>query len=246
MGVLAVEDLGRIGYAEALSIQRAAQAALISARGSGHAAPMRLYLLEHDPPVITVTRRVGAAAHVLASPDALARAGVELHETDRGGDVTYHGPGQVVAYAILDLDRLGLRVHSYMRMLEEIVIATCGSFGLACRAEQGATGVWTDAGGGPARKVCAMGVRLSRWTSMHGLALNVDPDLSHFGLIVPCGLAGRPVTSLARELGARAPDLARVKAELAKQFEEACALRLRGVSPSRPGPTAPSPSSPPR
>lgn len=215
---LRVVDLGRIGYADALALQRETHSALVAARESGEAdAPMTVYLLEHDPPVVTVTKRVGAAAHVLASDAVLAAHGVERVETDRGGDVTYHGPGQLVAYPILDIQRLGFKVHPYVRWLEQCVIDAIAEDGLVGRRDPEATGVWVGSDGRAERKIAAIGVRLSRFVSLHGFALNVAPDLSHFGLIVPCGLR-RPVTSLAAELGSRAPDMATVKRRVAGWF----------------------------
>ncbi len=216
--LLRVVDLGRIGYADALAIQRATHAELVAARDSGATdARMTVYLLEHDPPVVTVTKRVGAAAHVLASDAVLAAHGVEKVETDRGGDVTYHGPGQLVAYPILDIQRLGLKVHPYVRWLEQCVIDTIAADGLVGLRDPEATGVWVGADGRAERKIAAIGVRLSRFVALHGFALNVAPDLSHFGLIVPCGLA-RPVTSVAAELGPRAPGLDAVKSRVADWF----------------------------
>ena len=214
-GDLVVEDLGRISYDDALGIQREARDRLQAGREAG--GPMRIYLLEHDPPVITVSRRPTAAGNVLASEAALARHGIERRETDRGGDVTYHGPGQVVAYAILDLPRLGLRVTSHMRLLEQVVIDVIAGFGVRGHRDPTATGVWVG-DGLAAGKIAAMGVRVGRGISMHGLALNVDPDLSHFGLIVPCGLAGRAVTSLVRELGEACPAVPQVKVALEAAF----------------------------
>lgn len=216
-----VRDLGRMEYAAALALQRDLQQRVIAARAGGSdddddARRGFLLLLEHDPPVITVTKRRGADAHVIATDAMLAAAGVALHATDRGGDVTYHGPGQLVVYPILDLNRHGLRLHEYLRFLEEVVIETLAAFGVAGHRDAGATGVWV--GEAPAdRKICAMGVRVSRWVSMHGLALNVSPDLAHFDLIVPCGLHGRAVTSLAREAGA-APPMDEVKRTLTERF----------------------------
>jgi lipoyl(octanoyl) transferase len=202
-------------YAEALSLQRARHASLVASREHG-GDPMSILLVEHDPPVVTITPRPGVAEHLLVDERRLTELGIELAHTDRGGDITYHGPGQLVVYPILDLNRLGLRIHPYLRLLEEAVLRTLGSFGLRGVRDDSATGVWLpgETPEAPTRKICAMGVRLSRWCSMHGLALNVDPDLSHFDLIVPCGLAGRPVTSLRRELGPDAPDLAEVREEL--------------------------------
>ena len=214
------KHLGRVSYAEALERQRACHAELVAARQDG-GGEMTVFTLEHHPPVITVTRRPGVRANLLATPEHLLEQGIELVDTDRGGDITYHGPGQLVAYPILDLNRLGLRIHPYMRLLEDVVIETVAAFGVQAGREDGATGVWVAAGTPEARKIAALGVRLSRWCSMHGLALNVDPDLSHFDLIVPCGLTGRPVTSLRRELGDRCPSLDSVRLALEEAFDAA-------------------------
>lgn len=222
---LRVLDLGRIGYADALALQRETHERLVDGREQG--VPMTVFLLEHDPPVVTVTKRVGAAEHVLASDALLARHGIERVETDRGGDVTYHGPGQLVAYPILDLQRLGLKVHPYVRWLEQCIIDTLADDGLAGLRDPSATGVWVGSGGTPERKIAAIGVRLSRFASMHGFALNVAPDLAHFGLIVPCGLQ-RPVTSLAHELGGRAPSVDAVKRRVADWFARETTRLLGG------------------
>jgi lipoyl(octanoyl) transferase len=219
-----VRDLGRVPYAEALAEQRAVQAAVIAGTG-----PMTVLLLEHDPPVITISRRRGAREHLLASPEALAEAGITVAETDRGGDITYHGPGQLVAYPILDLNHFGLRLHGWMRRLEETVIATVATWGLVADRDPSATGVWVRPGApGGGAKLCAMGVRVSRWVTMHGLALNVRPRLEHFGFIVPCGLAGREVTSLERELGEACPSMADVKAVFVRELERGLAVEAAG------------------
>ena len=194
---------GLIDYPSGLAWQRALHAQVLEARGAGVRRGFVL-LLQHDPPVVTVSRRPGAIRNVLASPEILAAHGVERHETDRGGDVTYHGPGQLVVYPMIDLNDLGVRIHGWIRLLEQVLIDSLGAFGLVAGRDPGATGVWVgrhsdDRDGEGGRKIAAIGVRVSRWATMHGLALNVDPDLSHFDLIVPCGLAGRPVTSIARE-----------------------------------------------
>ncbi len=212
---LRVLDLGRIGYADALALQRETHERLVAGR-EAH-VPMTLFLLEHDPPVVTVTRRVGAAEHVLATDELLARYGIERIETDRGGDVTYHGPGQLVAYPIMDLQRLGLKVHPYVRWLEQCIIDVLAEDGLVGTRDASATGVWVGADGAPERKIAAIGVRLSRFASLHGFALNVTPDLSHFGLIVPCGLQ-RPVTSMHAELGARCPSMEQAKSRVSDWF----------------------------
>lgn len=233
-----VLDLGVVPYAQAYAQQEYHLAQVLEARTRGEPEIGRVLMLEH-PAVITVSRRPTAATNLIATDEMLAMRGVEVVQTDRGGDITYHGPGQLVVYPILDLNELGLRLHEYMRLLEGVVIATLASFGVQGVRDPDATGVWIQrsrervavpseggvegTGGGEvgAAKVCAMGVRVKRWISMHGLALNVTTDLEHFGLIVPCGLVGRPVTSLERELGANVPRMGEVKRVLAQVLTEA-------------------------
>jgi lipoyl(octanoyl) transferase len=220
---VSVVDLGSMSYAEAFDRQRAEHARVLSSRlgrrDAADAAPTPadigvILLVEHDPPVLTVSKRPSARTNILADPSRLQQLGVEVLPTDRGGDITYHGPGQLVAYPILDLNALTLNLHAYMRLLEQAVIDTCARFGVAATRDENATGVWVDPSRRAQRlglhtsggaKICAMGIRASRWVTMHGLALNVTTTLEHFDLIVPCGLAGRPVTSLAEET---APPLA--------------------------------------
>lgn len=229
-------DLGTLAYAEAYAQQQQMLETIVAARDS--AAPLlgHVFLVEH-PPVITVSARTSAAANIIASPQQLEAAGVSVAPTDRGGDVTYHGPGQLVAYPIIDLNAFGLRLHEYMRLLEQVVIDTCTRFGVGSQRDPGATGVWVPAQNDPtdspagdsmahARKIAAMGVRVRKWVSMHGLALNVTTNLDHFRLIVPCGLVGRPVTSLQRELGDRCPKLAQVKSALLECLNTALAAQL--------------------
>jgi len=215
-----VQNLGRISYSAAYELQRAEHARLLAQRDAeAGGAPFPLgtiFLVEHVPPVITVSRRPDAPSHVLVSDERLASLGVQRIETDRGGDVTWHGPGQIVAYLVLDLNLVGLRVNGYLRLLEGAVIDTLASFGLSGARESGATGVWV---GGA--KVCAFGVRLSRWISMHGLALNVCPDLRQFELIVPCGLHGRAVTSMQRELATAEPTMDIVRPVLVRHLVHA-------------------------
>jgi lipoyl(octanoyl) transferase len=216
-----VQDLGLMAYEEALAVQRSLNQAVID----GDAEPTLLFV-EH-PPVITLTRRSGP--NLLASETQLADLGVAIAQTDRGGDITYHGPGQLVAYPILKLGDLGLNLSSYMRLLERVVIDTLAHWGIAGHNECGATGVWVHhhglAGDAQRRtpndrqsndnaKICAMGVRIRKNTTLHGLALNVAPDMSHFGLIVPCGLQGRPVTSMRQILGDACPSIDQVKERL--------------------------------
>lgn len=216
--VVRVEDLRRMPYAPAFERQRLAHDEVLAAREQGSPLAGVILLVEHDP-VITMTRR--AAPNLIATPEQLARAGVEVAETDRGGDITYHGPGQLVVYPILDLQRLGWNLHRYMRELEQVVIDACAGWGLEARRDPGATGVWV---GEPPAKVCAMGVRIRRWVTMHGLAINVTTNLAHFDLIVPCGLPGRPVTSLQRLLGAQCPPMDAVKRALIEGLSKTTGL----------------------
>ncbi len=147
---------------------------------------------------------------------------MEVRETDRGGDITFHGPGQLVGYPILDLNELDLKMHGYLRFLEQVVIEILRRFGIDAGRDECATGVWVaDA------KICAMGIRVSRWVSMHGFALNVDPDMACFDLIVPCGLAGRSVTSMRALLGDECPSMEAVKAVAAEVFEQELLSRRR-------------------
>lgn len=218
-GHIEVFDLGRLPYRPAYDRQVAEVERISTSRDTEGPLIGTLLLVEHDP-VITVSNRPTAAANLTATPDMLTRAGVAVEPTDRGGDITYHGPGQLVAYPILDLNRLrgGLRLHDYMRLLEEAVIGTLSTYGIEGRREQGATGVWVPTGhGSQTSKIAAMGVRVRRWISMHGLALNVNPDLTHFNLIVPCGLTGRGVTSMAKVLGTP-PTMDEVRQTLVQQL----------------------------
>lgn len=239
---LRVVDLGRLAYGPALTKQRRINQRVIDGDD-----PPTLLLLEHEP-VITISHRRGAERHLLASRDRLEKLGIALETTDRGGDITYHGPGQLVAYPILRLTPLGLNLSRYMRMLEQVVIDTLAHFNVAAARDSCATGVWVPIPGqkAPTRaattdentcpqpqddapasaKICAMGVRVRKNTSMHGLALNVAPNLAHFQTIVPCGLQGRGVTSLAQLLGDRCPGMAEVKAQLAAQMRRAIDARL--------------------
>ena len=206
-----VYRLGRVPYRAAWALQTRLRDRLVAAKRAGppdaERPPHAVLVVEH-PPVFTLGTSA-SRANVLVAEAGLAARGAELVETDRGGDVTFHGPGQVVAYPVLDLDRLhtpeGARLrdlHRYLRELEEAVIRTCAEWGVGGTRVTGRTGVWIGPDGrGPERKVCAFGVRCSRWVTTHGLALNVETDLGWFDLVVPCGIADRGVTSLARETG---------------------------------------------
>jgi lipoyl(octanoyl) transferase len=193
MRPLVVRRLGRLPYAQGLDLQ----ARLVAQRQAGE-IPDTLLLLEHDP-VFTLGRNA-RSENVLFPADALRARGFEVFETGRGGDVTYHGPGQVVGYPILDLSPDRKDVHRYVRDLEEVMIRTCAGYGLAASRVTGLTGCWLGEA-----KIGAIGVRIARWVTSHGFALNVDADLSPFRLIVPCGISDRGVTSLAETLGRPVP-----------------------------------------
>jgi lipoyl(octanoyl) transferase len=186
-----VRHLGRRPYAETLALQRS----LVEQRQRTDTDDL-LLLVEH-PHVLTLgVRGDGGRGHILATPDQLALRDVEVHESGRGGDITYHGPGQLVGYPILDLKPDRCDVHRYVRDLEEVLIRTAGDYDISAERIDGLTGVW--AGG---EKLAAIGVRIARWVTSHGFALNVTTDLDYFNLIVPCGIVGRGVTSLERLLG---------------------------------------------
>jgi lipoyl(octanoyl) transferase len=207
---LEVRRLGRIGYAEALEIQ----AGLVAERQAGR-IPDTLLLLEHEP-VFTLGRNARRANVLLPEEDLRAR-GFEVFETGRGGDVTYHGPGQLVGYPILHLSPERRDVHRYVRDLEEVMIRVCADYGVIARRIPGLTGTWVGE-----EKIGAIGVRIARWVTSHGFALNVTNDLSPFGLIVPCGIRERGVTSLERQVGQAVSTLEvadRVTQRFAEVFE---------------------------
>lgn len=217
-----ISDLGRLPYEEALSLQRKTHQTVVDGRNSPIPSPVHLLLLEHDPAVITMSKRPTAGKHLLATPDQLKSAGVEICRTDRGGDITYHGPGQLVGYPICDLNVLSLRIHGYMRFLEQCIIDVLAEFNITAARDACATGVWVEGS-----KICAMGVRVSKWVSMHGFALNVTTNLDHFDLIVPCGLAGRSVTSMQQILGEACPPIESVKGVVSEIFAEAIATQAQ-------------------
>ena len=211
MRVLDVRRLGVMSYADALELQRQ----VVEDRRAGRVGDV-LLLVEH-PHVITLgVRRNAGRSHILAAPDVLAVCGIDLHETGRGGDVTYHGPGQLVGYPVIDLKPDRMDVHRYLRDLEEVLVRAAGDLGVAAGRAAGLTGVWVGR-----EKLASIGVRISRWITSHGFALNVTTDLAYFNLIVPCGIADRGVTSLER-LGctARRDEVEdRVIARFAEVFE---------------------------
>ena len=178
--------------------------------------PNHFLFVEH-PHVFTLGKS-GDMDNLLVSETQLAEKNATFYKVNRGGDITYHGPGQIVGYPILDLDNFFTDIHKYLRFLEEIIILTLAEYGLNAERSPGETGVWLDVGTPFARKICAMGVRASRWVTMHGFALNVNANLGYFDLMIPCGIKGKAVTSLHVELGVDSVDEAEVKEKLIKHF----------------------------
>ncbi len=184
---------------------------------AGLATPNYFLFVEH-PHVYTLGKS-GDMSNLLLSENELREKGATFYKINRGGDITYHGPGQIVGYPILDLDNFFTDIHKYLRFLEEMVIRTLAEYNINATRSEGETGVWLDVGTPFARKICAMGVRASRWVTMHGFALNVNADLGYFDNIIPCGIRGKAVTSLNVELGVKNVDIQEVKEKLLKHFE---------------------------
>src|SRR6266404_189024 len=227
-------DLGLIGYADAYALQKR----IVAARKAG--AIEDVLLLCQHPHVITQGRN-GKREHLLAGENVLRQKGVDFYETSRGGDITYHGPGQIVGYPILNLAAIRRDVVWYVRMLEEVMIRASADFGVNATREPGKTGIWVSIESSPRRsqrtqtgqhapeKLGAIGVHISRWVTSHGFAYNVSTDLRFFDLIVPCGIADRKATSLEKLLG-RSVDCREVAASLTQHFAEVFSLNMRVVS----------------
>ena len=219
-----VIDLGLIDYKEAWDYQEALFKKIVDAKINNRKAPQEQqtstesYLLFCEHPHVYTIGNSGNIKHLLVSKQQLFEKKATFYETNRGGDITYHGPGQLVGYPILDLDNFFTDIHKYLRYLEESVILTLEEFGIKAARSKGETGVWID----PemplkARKICAMGVKASRWVTMHGFALNVNVDLNYFGNIIPCGIQNKAVTSMQQELH-QTINLDEVKQKLKKHF----------------------------
>ena len=219
--IITVEDLGILSFASALEVQEDYFYKIISEkkanRQKAQPTPTDNFLLfvEHKP--VYTLGKSGDIQHLLLDQNGLKEKEIEFYKTNRGGDITFHGLGQIVGYPILDLDNFFTDIHKYLRFLEEIIIKTLAEYGLTATRSKGETGVWLDAETPFARKVCALGVRASRWVTMHGFALNVNTDLTYFEHIVPCGIKGKGVTSLKAELG-KEISVNQVKEKLVKHF----------------------------
>lgn len=210
------EDLGRIAYEDALARQTAAFDMLLAAKASGSEAPNRLFFCEHEP-VLTIGKS-GKDMNLLVPEALLAERGISFYHIARGGDITYHGPGQITGYPVFDLDNWQLGLKAYIERLEETVIRFLSSYGIRGERLPGATGVWLEPQTQKARKICAIGVKSSRYVTMHGFALNIHTDLSYFSLIHPCGFKDKGVTSLEKELGEK-PDFEQAKQRLLSVFQ---------------------------
>lgn len=198
-------DLGKKDYKETWDIQEGFFSDLLKIKSENGklkipvATPNRLIFVEH-PPVFTLGKS-GKMENLLLSDEKLKEIGAEFYKINRGGDITYHGPGQLVGYPILDLENFFTDIHKYLRLIEESVILTLQEYGVTGERSAGETGVWIDVGKPSARKICALGVRASRWVTMHGFAFNINTNLDYFNYIIPCGIKNKGVTSLAAELG---------------------------------------------
>ena len=199
------QDLGLIDYKEAWDYQEKLFNEILDVKKNNRKKniqdPSLSYLLFCEHPHVYTLGKSGDENNLLVNEEYLRSRGATFYKINRGGDITYHGPGQIVGYPILDLDNFFTDIHKYLRYLEEAVILTLADYGIESTRSDGETGVWLDVGGEKARKICALGVRSSRWVTMHGFAFNVNCDLSYFGNIIPCGIVDKSVTSMQKELG---------------------------------------------
>ena len=220
---VALQDLGRRDYKETwdyqeLLFQEIVDVKIKNRREAANMETPNHFLFVEHPHVYTLGKS-GDINNLLVNEAQLREKEASFYKINRGGDITYHGPGQLVGYPILDLDNFFTDIHKYLRFLEEMVILTLAEYGLKAQRSEGETGVWLDVGTPFARKICAMGVRASRWVTMHGFALNVNTDLGYFDLMIPCGIKDKAVTSLNVELGKKEVDMEEVKQKLLTHFQ---------------------------
>ena len=198
-------DLGKIDYKECWDFQEELFAEILEVKSfnkkEDKTTETKNHLIFCEHPHVYTLGKSGNEKNLLVNEDYLKSRGATFHKINRGGDITYHGPGQLVGYPIIDLDNFFTDIHKYLRFLEEVVILTLKEYGLESERSPGETGVWFDVGTPKARKICALGVKSSRWVTMHGFAFNINSDLSYFGNIIPCGITDKSVTSLQKELG---------------------------------------------
>ncbi|TMM52215.1 lipoyl(octanoyl) transferase LipB [Maribacter algarum] len=218
-----LQDLGRKDYKETWDyqeqlFQETLNLKIRNRREEANLETPNHFLFVEHPHVFTLGKS-GDLSNLLVDEKQLEEKGAKFYKINRGGDITYHGPGQIVGYPILDLDNFFTDIHKYLRLLEEMVILTLSEYGLKAQRSDGETGVWLDVGTPFARKICALGVRASRWVTMHGFAFNVNSDLGYFDLMIPCGIKDKAVTSLNVELGKQEIDIEEVKQKLLRHFE---------------------------
>ncbi len=220
-------DLGRMGYSECWDLQLSLFERMLSWKREGKAQSQEnageLLLVEHDH--VYTLGKSGKQQNMLISDEYLRQIGAEFFHIDRGGDITYHGPGQIVGYPILDLEQVGISLRDYIDSIEESIIGVCGQWGIEAGRIAGASGVWIEPDSPRARKICAIGVRASRYVTMHGFAMNVKTDLKYFNHINPCGFVDRGVTSLEKELGHEV-DFEMVKSQIVKHLSEKLKIEI--------------------
>ena len=219
-----VKDLGNKDYKETWDYQESLFEEIVAQKtnnkANGTNLPTTNYFLFVEHPHVYTLGKSGHIENLLIDEEGLKNKGATFYKINRGGDITYHGPGQIVGYPILDLENFFTDIHKYLRSLEEVIIRTLSDYGLKGERSEGETGVWLDVGTPFARKICAMGVRCSRWVTMHGFALNVNTDLGYFDNIIPCGIRGKAVTSLNVELAKDKVDTQKVKQRILTHFKE--------------------------
>ncbi|MEM1258072.1 MAG: lipoyl(octanoyl) transferase LipB [Bacteroidota bacterium] len=219
-----LQDLGHKDYKETWDYQEVLFKQVVDTKIKNRREALELqtpnYFLFVEHPHVYTLGKSGDMDNLLVDEKVLEEKGATFYKINRGGDITYHGPGQIVGYPILDLDNFFTDIHKYLRFLEEMVILTLAEYGLKGQRSEGETGVWLDVGTPFARKICAMGVRASRWVTMHGFAFNINTDLGYFDLMIPCGIKDKAVTSLNVELGKAVIDMEEVKQKLLRHFEE--------------------------
>ena len=226
-----VKDLGHKDYKETWDYQESLFEEIVELKRKNRAENTNLptpnYFLFVEHPHVYTLGKSGHIENLLIDEAALAKKGASFYKINRGGDITYHGPGQIVGYPIIDLENFFTDIHKYLRSLEEVIIRTLADYGIKGERSEGETGVWLDVGTPFARKICAMGVRASRWVTMHGFALNVNTDLGYFDNIIPCGIRGKAVTSLNVELSKEKVDTEEVKKYILKHFEEIFGVAIK-------------------
>ena len=226
-----VKDLGHKDYKETWDYQESLFEEIVELKRKNRAEntdlPTPNYFLFVEHPHVYTLGKSGHMENLLIDEAALAKKGATFYKINRGGDITYHGPGQIVGYPIIDLENFFTDIHKYLRWLEEVIIRTLADYGIKGERSEGETGVWLDVGTPFARKICAMGVRASRWVTMHGFALNVNTDLGYFDNIIPCGIRGKAVTSLNVELSKEKINTEEVKRYILKHFEEIFGVSIK-------------------